>query len=165
MVPMYDASELAQSQNMIVVAINYRLGRAAWLIDPALDDSLTGNGGANGFLDMIEALKWTQKNIESFGGDKDRVTIAGESGGGMAICGLMVSPLAKGLFQQSIQISGTCIKSIGRFISKSQSYKENKKIRDAVGVKTFEEMREMDMQQIVDSGFCRADLRDLPSTD
>eukprot|EP01084_Bolivina_argentea_P223612 378319_1 len=69
MVPIYDGSKLAINENIIVVAINYRLGRAAFLIDPLLDNSTTGNGGANGILDMIEALKWTRDNIHSFGGD------------------------------------------------------------------------------------------------
>ena len=108
----YNGSSLAAEENIVVVTINYRLGCAAWFADPALEGSSTGSGAANGFLDMIEALEWVQHNIESFGGDPDQVTIAGESGGGIAICGLVVSPLAKGLFKRSIQMSGSYVISI-----------------------------------------------------
>ena len=90
----------------------YSLGRAGFLSDPALKGSRTGSGASNAFLDMIEALKWVQYNIESFGGDPNQVTIAGESAGALSICGLVLSPLAKGLFRRSIQMSGpyvTCI--------------------------------------------------------
>ena len=105
----YNSSILANNEDIVVVTINYRLGRAAWFVDPALEGSPTGNGAATGFLDMIEALKWVQHNIESFGGDPNQVTIAGESGGGWAVCGLMVTPLARGLFQRSIQMSGSYV--------------------------------------------------------
>ena len=108
----YNGSSLAAEENIVVVTINYRLGSAAFFADPALKGSSTGSGAANGFLDMIEALKWVQRNIESFGGDPNQVTIAGESGGGMAICGLVVSPLARGLFKRSIQMSGSYVISI-----------------------------------------------------
>ena len=106
------APNLASDMNIVVVTINFRLGSAAWFADPELKGSSTGNGAANGFLDMIEALKWVQHNIESFGGDPDQVTIAGQSGGGWAVCGLVVSPLAKGLFKRSIQMSGPYVFSI-----------------------------------------------------
>eukprot|EP01084_Bolivina_argentea_P223619 378328_1 len=164
----YDGSILAKNQDIIVVAINYRLGRAAWMIDPLLYNSPTGNGGANGFLDMIEALKWTKKHIKSFGGNPYEITIGGESGGGWAVCGLVLSPLAKGLFKRSIQMSGSCIKSSGRFLSKIEGIKQTKTIRDAIGVKSFEELRTMDMQNILDIGYGGNDfieITNLPSTD
>ena len=108
----YNGSSLAAEENIVVVTINYRLGSAAFFADPALKGSSTGSGAANGFLDMIEALKWVQRNIESFGGDPNQVTIAGESGGGWGVCGLVVSPLARGLFKRSIQMSGSYVISI-----------------------------------------------------
>eukprot|EP01084_Bolivina_argentea_P223613 378320_1 len=165
MVPIYDGSKLAINENIIVVAINYRLGRAAFLIDPLLDNSTTGNGGANGILDMIEALKWTRDNIHSFGGDSHQVTISGESGGGWAVCGLVLSPLAKGLFRRSIQMSGSCIGSAGSFRNKQDTYIMHKKIRDLIGVKSFSEIRLMDMQQIVDAGYGEPGIDDMPSID
>eukprot|EP01084_Bolivina_argentea_P223618 378327_1 len=161
----YDGSILAKNQDIIVVAINYRLGRAAWMIDPLLYNSPTGNGGANGFLDMIQALKWTRNNIESFGGDKNEITIAGESGGGQAICGMVLTPLTKGLFKRSIQMSGSCINSIARFRSKREGYKQTKAIRDVIGVNSFDELRSMDMQSIVDAGYGKKGITNLPSTD
>eukprot|EP01084_Bolivina_argentea_P223607 378312_1 len=159
--PQMDGGKLAKNENIIVVSINYRLGIGAWLIDPLLTDSSTGNGGANGFLDMIEALKWIQNNIESFGGNPNEITISGESGGGAAICGLVLSPLAKGLFKRSIQMSGSCIKSKLRFLTKHESYKINKQIRDNVGVQSFNDLRTMDLQTIIDTSLIFL----IPSTD
>ena len=103
----YVGGNLPRNEDIVLVPINYRLGIAAWLVNPELNDSPTGNGGSNGFLDMIEALKWVRNNIESYGGDPNEITIAGESGGGWATCALLLSPLAKGLFKRSIQMSGS----------------------------------------------------------
>ena len=138
----YNSSSLSAAEDIVVVTINYRLGtldtflptlffmtitwdcvactsgHAAFFADPALKGSRSGSGAANGFLDMIEALKWVQHNIKSFGGDPNQVTVAGESAGGWGVCGLVLSPLAKGLFKQSIQMSGayvTCIQTFCPF--------------------------------------------------
>uniref|UniRef100_A0A8C7NAT9 Carboxylic ester hydrolase n=1 Tax=Oncorhynchus kisutch TaxID=8019 RepID=A0A8C7NAT9_ONCKI len=75
----YDASPLAAYQNMVVVIIQYRLGILGFLSTG--DEHAPGNWG---FLDQIAALKWVQENIESFGGDPQSVTIAGESAGGIS---------------------------------------------------------------------------------
>ena len=77
-----DRASLPKNADIVLVSINYRLGIGAWLVDPELYDSPTGNGGANGFLDMIEALKWVKNNIKAYGGDPNEITIGGESGGG-----------------------------------------------------------------------------------
>merc|ERR1719471_2822770 len=80
----YIGGTLPKNTDIVLVSINYRLGVGAWLVDPELYGSETGNGGANGFLDMIEALKWVKNNIKAYGGNPDEVTIGGESGGGWA---------------------------------------------------------------------------------
>src|SRR5438874_1248944 len=54
------------------------------------------------------AMKWIQDNIAKFGGDKDRVTIFGESAGGMSVCAHLVRPQSKGLFSRAIMESGAC---------------------------------------------------------
>jgi para-nitrobenzyl esterase len=103
-IPLYDGTHLAQ-KGVILVSIAYRLGPFGFLATPQL--SSEGKGAGNyGLLDMIAALRWVNKNIEAFGGDASRVTIFGESAGGIAVSMLAASPVAKGLFQRAISESG-----------------------------------------------------------
>ncbi|MEM7476691.1 MAG: carboxylesterase family protein [Planctomycetota bacterium] len=98
----YDGEEFAK-RGVVLVTINYRLGALGYFAHPELSkESSEGVSGNYGFLDQIAALKWVQRNIEAFGGDKDRVTIFGESAGGTSVFVLGASPLAKGLFHRSI---------------------------------------------------------------
>jgi para-nitrobenzyl esterase len=95
-------------QGVIVVTVNMRLGAMGFLAHPALSaESPEGASGNYGALDMIAALKWVQKNIANFGGDKNKVTIFGESGGGSKVLSMMASPLAAGLFHRAIVESGS----------------------------------------------------------
>ena len=80
-----------------------RLPRAPGLERARADNRVSGNYG---LLDMIAGLQWMQKNIAAFGGDPRRVTIFGESAGGIAVSMLCASPLAKGLFHGAISQSG-----------------------------------------------------------
>jgi para-nitrobenzyl esterase len=89
---------------VVFVSLNYRLGRFGFFAHPALEKE--GFGGNFGFLDQIAALKWVQANIAAFGGDPARVTVFGESAGGMSVHMLLQSPLARGLFHQAIIESG-----------------------------------------------------------
>jgi para-nitrobenzyl esterase len=102
--PLYEGANLAQS-GVIVVTLNYRLGTLGFLPSKAAHQKY-GTTGNWGMLDMIEALKWVQSNIQSFGGDPTRVTIGGESAGSFAVSTLINSPKAKGLFNQAIMESG-----------------------------------------------------------
>jgi para-nitrobenzyl esterase len=92
---------------VVLVNLNMRLGAIGLLAHPLLSrespDRVSGNYL---FLDIIAALRWVQRNIASFGGDPDRITIFGESGGGGKVIGLLASPLAKGLFHRAICESG-----------------------------------------------------------
>jgi para-nitrobenzyl esterase len=102
----YDGEALAR-QGVVLVSINYRLGPFGFFAHPLLSrESEKGVSGNYGLLDQIAALQWVQKNIRSFGGDPNRVTIFGESAGGLNVCCLMASPLAKGLFHRAIAESG-----------------------------------------------------------
>ena len=92
----------------VVVTLNYRLGAFGFMAHPALAaESPNHSSGNYGLLDQIAALQWVQRNIARFGGDPARVTIFGESAGGMSVGALIGSPLAKGLFQRAILESGT----------------------------------------------------------
>ncbi|HEU4391311.1 MAG TPA: carboxylesterase family protein [Blastocatellia bacterium] len=97
-----NGEELAR-KGVVVVNVNYRLGPFGFLAHPALSrESPYHISGNYGLLDMIAALEWVKRNIRAFGGDPDRVTLFGASAGATSILYLMVSPLAKNLFQRAI---------------------------------------------------------------
>ena len=94
-------------KGIVFVSINYRVGVLGFLVHPELSaESANKVSGNYGLLDQIEALRWINKNIAAFGGDPQKVTIAGQSAGSMAVCTLVASPLAKGLFRGAIAQSG-----------------------------------------------------------
>ena len=98
----------------VVVTLNYRLGPFGFLAHPALASESPHHAAGNyGLLDQIAALQWVQRNIARFGGDPSRVTIFGESAGGMSVGSLIASPLAKGLFQRAILESGPGVGGTG----------------------------------------------------
>jgi carboxylesterase type B len=88
-------------RDVVVVTINYRLGAFGFLAVGSIE--AVGNAGLK---DQAMALQWIQKNINQFGGDKNRVTVSGISAGGHSVTALMVSPMAKGLFSGAISMSG-----------------------------------------------------------
>ncbi|CAN5121139.1 carboxylesterase family protein [soil metagenome] len=103
---LYDGTELAK-QGVVLVTLNYRLGRFGFFAHPALSAEAKGKVADNfGMLDMIAALQWVKRNAAAFGGDASNVTIFGESAGGAAVHALMVSPQARGLFAKAISESG-----------------------------------------------------------
>lgn len=103
---LYDGSGLAR-QEVVVVTLNYRLGRFGFFAHPALTAEAKGQPVGNyGLMDMIAALKWVRANISHFGGAPSAVTIFGESSGGVAVNDLMASPRANGLFARAIVESG-----------------------------------------------------------
>jgi para-nitrobenzyl esterase len=104
--PLYDGTELAK-QGVVVVSINYRLGRFGFFAHPALTKENPGGPLGNyAFMDQIAALQWVKRNCAVFGGDPGNVTIFGESAGGGAVISLMTSPAAGGLFHKAISQSG-----------------------------------------------------------
>ena len=103
---LYDGTELAK-QGVVVVTINYRLGRLGFFAHPALlKESPNELQGNYALMDQIAALQWVKRNIGVFGGDPNNVTIFGESAGGAAVNTLMIAPPARGLFHKAISQSG-----------------------------------------------------------
>ena len=90
-------------QGVILVNINYRLGRLGFFAHPALSKEFPNELKGNyGYMDQIAALKWIQTNIAAFGGDPKNVTIFGFSAGGVSVHSLITIPAAKGLFHKAI---------------------------------------------------------------
>ncbi len=104
---LYDGTNLAR-RGVVVVTINYRLGRFGFFGHPALTAETGGEEivGNYGLADVIASLEWVRGNIAAFGGDPGNVTVFGESAGGVMVTRLMISPSARGLFHRAIVQSG-----------------------------------------------------------
>ena len=96
--PWYDGTAFARA-GVVLVSINYRVGAEGFLY---LNDGIANLG----LLDQIAALEWVQQNIAAFGGDAAKVTVFGESAGGLSVGTLLAMPRAKGLFRRAIVESG-----------------------------------------------------------
>jgi para-nitrobenzyl esterase len=104
--PVHNGEHLAR-KGVVLVSLNYRVGPLGFLAHPELSAESPHKASGNyGLLDLIAGLEWVKKNIAAFGGDPDKVTIFGESAGGIAVSMLSASPQAKGLFHGAISQSG-----------------------------------------------------------
>ena len=127
----HNGARLAQ-KGAVVVTLNYRLGPFGFFAHPALaSESPRGASGNYGLLDQIAALRWVNRNIARFGGDPSRVTIFGESAGGMSVGALIASPLAKGLFERAILESGT---GVGSMVHRDSAQKLGVAFAESLGI-------------------------------
>tara|TARA_B100000242_G_scaffold282820_1_gene244453 strand:+ start:496 stop:2283 length:1788 start_codon:yes stop_codon:yes gene_type:complete len=125
----YDFSKLVKRHNVIIVRINYRLGPFGWFTHPAIQDFQKGIDKTSNFgtLDIISSLEWIKDNIGHFGGDKENVTIFGESAGGHNVLSLLVSSQAEGLFHKAISMSGytESVSQIDAYKQENQTFTSN----------------------------------------
>ena len=154
-VPVYDGEGLAK-KGVVVVTLNYRVGVLGFLAYPALAaESGHQSSGNYGLLDQVTALHWVHDNIASFGGDASRVTIAGQSAGGMSVHDLTASPLAKGLFQRAIVESGGS--SVGRSALRlgpptmAEAEAQGQKFAQAKGAKSLTDLRAMSWEKLIEA--------------
>lgn len=129
----YRGERLAAFGDVVVVTINYRLDIFGYLAHPQLreEDPHRSTGGA-GALDQVAALAWVHDNIAGFGGDPANVTVFGESAGGWAVCTMLATPLARGLFQRAIMESQGCLASADL----EAGYNQAKVVAEKVGCPT-----------------------------
>ncbi len=158
--PVYDGAELAK-KGVILVSVAYRVGQLGFLAHPELSaespDKVSGNYG---ILDQIAGLKWIQKNIAAFGGDPNKVTIFGESAGGISVSMLCASPLAKGLFHGAISQSGGSFGPTRPTTYPGENMKTLKQAENEgieyvkeKGVSSIAELRKMDAEKLVPKGW------------
>ena len=111
-VPLYDGAALAR-RGVVIVTMNYRLGRLGFFAHPALTQKgLKDQLGNYGIMDQIAALKWVHRNIAKFGGDPGNVTIFGESAGAGSVQLIMAAPDVDGLFAKAVSESGAGLESL-----------------------------------------------------
>ena len=146
MVPVYDGEGLA-SKGLVVVNFNYRVGVLGFFVHPELTREAAYHASGNyGLLDQIAAVKWVHDNIAGFGGDPDRITIAGQSAGGQGVHNLTASPLARGTFHRAIVESASATMT-GRTLADSEA--DGVKFAQAKGAATLAELRARSWQEIV----------------
>ena len=111
--PRFDGGALVEhvvqnhSKPIVVFVIAYRLGPFGFLFSPELQaDNADGSAGNFAIADQRQALLFVQKHAHVFGGDKEQVTIAGQSSGAFSVLRHVSSPLSKGLFIRAIAMSG-----------------------------------------------------------
>lgn len=139
-------------RGVIFVSFNWRVNVFGWLTHPELDKENPWNVSGNyAVLDQIAALKWVRDNIENFGGDKDNITICGESAGGSSVQNLCNTPLTKGMFKRAIMQSGG---GWDLFASNSvPTLKASEGVTDLkrlFGVETIAEAREIPADKLVE---------------
>ena len=132
----YNGTNLVQLGEVVLVSINYRLGPFGFI-------------GENNFgtLDQISALRWVNRNIESFAGDPNNVTIFGESAGGSSVVALTASSLTRGLIAKAWAMSP----SLMQLRSKAQAEEAAQKFLDAAQCASIEQIKSLTTQQIIDA--------------
>jgi para-nitrobenzyl esterase len=142
---------------MIFVMMNYRLGVFGFFAHPELSADASDHASGNqGFRDQIAALQWIKRNIAAFGGDPDRITIAGESSGGDSVTALTVSPLAKGLFQRGIAESGV----INPLAGKASAERLGKELGETLRAPHLGDLRKLSAEDLL-----KQDWRPTPNLD
>ncbi len=143
----FDGERLAR-RGIVVVTINYRVGVFGFLSHPELTREAPGAPTNFGFLDQQAALRWVKANIAAFGGDPDKVTIGGQSAGGMSVCAQMTCPKNEGLFRAAIIQSGAFAPPYPSVFGLTHSLEEaqdtGRRFFEFIGVKSLEEARAMD---------------------
>lgn len=146
-----DGKGFASRRDVIVVTINYRLGFFGFFAHPELTAEAGGTSGNYALYDIRKACQWVKENIAQFGGDPDRITVAGQSGGAAATGALHASPLMKGL------ISGVSIESGPIFYGFMQPapravYEQmGEKFMKEIGCASMEELRQRDAWELFDA--------------
>ena len=149
----YDGEALA-SKGPVVVTFNYRLGSLGFFAHPELAKEAGRSASGNyGMMDAIAMLQWVKRNIAAFGGDPNKVTIAGESAGAMMVGALVGSPQAKGLFVRAIAQSGGYMGlQMGRMRQASAAEADGVKAMDALKVSSIAELRAKPLNELTIQG-------------
>lgn len=146
--PRYDGESMAK-KGMVVVTTNYRLNIFGYLAHPELSAEASYKASGNyGALDQNMALQWVHKNIAAFGGDPNKVTIAGESAGSIGTSLQMASPMSKDLIAGAIGESGAAINPTMAPVSLQEGEQMGVAFMEKAGIPSIAELRKMSTREI-----------------
>jgi para-nitrobenzyl esterase len=145
----YDGEAMAKT-GIVSLTVNYRLGVFGFMAHPELSKETSYKGSGNyGLLDQYAALKWVRENIAAFGGDPNRVTIAGESAGSISVSAQMASPLSKGLIAGAIGESGAMIKPTLAPLTLEEAEKNGVAFAEKVKAGSLAELRGLSAEELL----------------
>ena len=144
----FDGERIAR-RGIVVVTINYRLNAFGFLCHPEITAENPEAPANFGHLDQQFGTRWVKRNIASFGGDPDNITIGGQSAGGGSVMAQVTSPQNEGLFQKAIVDSGLSLTPYpGGFFPEeknlSQAEQAGLEFFRFLGVSSLEEARKLD---------------------
>lgn len=146
--PRYDGETMAK-KGIVVVTCNYRLNVFGFLAHPELSAEASYKASGNyGMLDQVAAMKWVNKNIAAFGGDPNKVTIAGESAGSIGVSMQMSSPLGRNLIAGAIGESGAGINPTMAPVSLADAEKTGTEFVKKAGISTIKQLRSLSTREI-----------------
>ena len=149
----YDGTYLAKKEDVVVVSVTHRLNIFGFLHLADLGGEQWAGATNAGMQDLVAALQWVKDNIAQFGGDPDRVTIFGQSGGGSKTTTLMAMPAAKGLFHRAIAQSGAALRGITA--SDASAATERWLARLNINSKQLERLQSLTPQQIQEAFYAQ----------
>jgi para-nitrobenzyl esterase len=145
----YDGESMAR-RGIVAVTVNYRLGIFGFMAHPELTKESPHHASGNyGLLDQAAALKWVQQNISAFGGDPNKITIAGESAGSFSVSAQMASPLSKNIIAGAIGESGSLLGK-NSTVSLSAAEKTGEDFGKKIGAATIAELRNVPADKLLD---------------
>ena len=163
--PRQDGEHLA-GKGVVVVSMNYRLGVFGFFSHPELaKETRTGSAGNYGLMDQAAALGWVQRNIEAFGGDKEKVTIFGESAGSFSVSALMASPLTSGLLHRAIGESGAYFGDTLAARSLKDTEASDVKFAASLGATTLAALRAKPAKELLEAATKQKEERFVPNVD
>ena len=144
----FDGERIAR-RGIVVVTVNYRVGALGFLTHPQLSREQPDAPANFGNLDQQAGLRWVQRNIAAFGGDPDKVTIAGQSAGGGSVMSQIACGANRGLFRNAVVMSAMIFdpylrREVGRPETLKEAEKKGEEFFAFLGVKTLEEARALD---------------------
>lgn len=146
--PRYDGESMAR-QGIVAITVNYRLSVFGFFAHPELTKESPNKASGNyGFMDQAAALKWVRQNIAAFGGDPQKVTIAGESVGSFSVSAQMASPLAKKLFAGAIGESGSLLGD-RKPISLAEAEKFGTDFANSIGANSLQALRAISSDSLI----------------
>lgn len=149
----FDGERLAR-RGIVVVTVNYRINVFGFLTHPELTKENPDTPANFGHLDQQYGLQWVKRNIRSFGGNPEQITIGGQSAGGGSVMAQINCGKNRGLFQRAIVESGIFVDpfydSLFPTLSLKEAEKKGEELFALLGVKNLEEARALSAEYIRD---------------